>query len=118
MDGVNDKGLVTRDRKTRKDAYFYYQANWTAKPMVYITSRRDDVRSHALTDVKVYSNRPTVSLTVNGKDAGAATQVQPNVFVWKGVQLSAGENRIRVRADDGIMDECSWTYTASAPAAS
>jgi beta-galactosidase len=118
MDGANDKGLVTRDRKTRKDAYFYYQANWTTKPMVYITSRRDDIRSDALTDVKVYSNRPTVSLTVNGQDAGAATQVQSHVFVWKGVQLSAGENRIHVNAADGTMDECNWTYTRSAVAAS
>jgi beta-galactosidase len=117
-DGVNDKGLVTRDRATRKDAYFFYQANWTTKPMVYITSRRDSVRSRALTDVKVYSNRATVSLAINGKDAGTATQIQPHVFVWKAVQLTAGENRIRVNTDDGTTDECVWIYTPTSPPAS
>ena len=38
--GRNDKGLVTYDRKTRKDAFFWYKANWTTAPFVYITSRR------------------------------------------------------------------------------
>ena len=38
-DGVNDKGLVTGDRKTRKDAFYFYKANWNPEPMVYITSR-------------------------------------------------------------------------------
>ena len=38
--GINDKGLVTEDRKTKKDAYFFYQANWTGKPMVHIASSR------------------------------------------------------------------------------
>ena len=33
---INDKGLVTQDRKTKKDSYYFYQANWTDKPMVHI----------------------------------------------------------------------------------
>ena len=38
--GINDKGLVTYDRKTKKDAFFWYKANWATTPFVYITSRR------------------------------------------------------------------------------
>src|ERR1035437_6819938 len=56
--GVNDKGLVTRDRKVRKDAFYFYQANWTTQPIVYITSRRDCDRTIAQTPIKVYSNLP------------------------------------------------------------
>ena len=38
--GRNDKGLVTYDRKIKKDAFFFYKANWSDEPMLYITSRR------------------------------------------------------------------------------
>ena len=38
--GINDKGMVTEDRKTRKDAFYFYKANWNPEPMVYLTSRR------------------------------------------------------------------------------
>jgi beta-galactosidase len=115
IDGVNDKGLVTRDRATRKDAYFFYQANWAAKPMVYITSRRDSVRSQAATYVKVYSNRSNVSLEVNGKAMGAPLQPQPHVFLWKDIELSEGENRIHADAEGGATDDCVWIYTDPKP---
>ncbi len=54
--GRNDKGLVTYDRKIRKDAFYFYKANWSDEPMVYITSRRFTERTNAVTDVKIYSN--------------------------------------------------------------
>ena len=40
MMGRNDKGLVTADRKTKKDAFYFYKANWSEEPVLYITSRR------------------------------------------------------------------------------
>jgi beta-galactosidase len=111
--GVNDKGLVTRDRKIRKDAYYFYQANWTTKPMVYLTSRRDTDRSTAETPVKVYSNLPKVTLKVNGKSYGELTGSDLRVFVWKSVPLVEGENRIEAEAvsPGGVVrDSCTWTY--------
>ena len=54
--GRNDKGLVTDDRKTRKDAFFFYKANWSDEPTLYITSRRFTNRTNAVTNVKIYSN--------------------------------------------------------------
>ncbi len=49
---INTKGLVTYDRKVRKDAFYYYQAQWSATPMVHITSRRHTDRAYPVTDVQ------------------------------------------------------------------
>lgn len=111
--GINDKGLVTRDRKVRKDAYFFYQANWTVEPMVYITSRRDVDRTGEVTPVKVYSNCEKVHLKVNGKDYGAARDTGLHVFVWDGLRLQPGENRIEVEGTARgrvVRDACQWIY--------
>lgn len=111
--GVNDKGLVTRDRKVRKDAFYFYQANWTTAPMVYITSRRDCDRTIAETPVKVYSNLPKVTLKVNGKNWGEAQGSDLHVFLWKSIPLVEGDNRIEVtaaRSGSAVSDACIWTY--------
>ena len=65
--GRNNKGLVTMDRKTRKDSFYIYQAYWTKKPMVHICGKRYEQRAGETTLVKVYSNQPTVKLFVNGE---------------------------------------------------
>src|SRR6185503_19394562 len=69
--GINDKGLVTRDRLTRKEAFYWYKANWASTPTLYITSRRWASRTTAATTVKVYSNAGTVTATLNGTSLGA-----------------------------------------------
>ena len=68
--GRNDKGLVTYDRKTKKDAFYFYQANWSDEPMVYITSRRFTERTNAVTDVKIYSNAKEVELLAQWQITG------------------------------------------------
>ena len=73
MVDINDKGLVSYDRKTKKDAFFYYKAQWSTEPVVHITSGRHTERAYAITDVRVYSNAPTVALKLNDKELGAAT---------------------------------------------
>lgn len=110
---INDKGLVTRDRKVRKDAYFFYQANWTAEPMVYLTSRRDVNRTESSTPVKVYSNCEKVVLKVNGRDYGKAPDSGLHVFVWNPVSLEEGDNRIEVQGSVGgrvVRDTGQWSY--------
>ncbi|MFF7167081.1 hypothetical protein ACFZBP_37870 [Streptomyces sp. NPDC008086] len=59
--GLNDKGLVTRDRQIRKHAFYWYKANWATTPTLYITSRRWTQRTDATTEVKVYSNASQVT---------------------------------------------------------
>ena len=63
----NDKGMVTRDRQTKKDIYYLYQAAWSKKPVVYITGKRFDKRQEEMTSIKVYSNATKLSLYQNDK---------------------------------------------------
>jgi len=112
-DGINDKGLITFDRKVRKDAYFWYQAHWSAKPMLYITSRRDAVRSMANIDVKVYSNQPAVSLVLNGVDQGTQAVVD-HIALWH-VNLTPGSNHISAGAG-ALSDAVDWIYQPPRPA--
>jgi len=108
---LNDKGLVTYDRKTRKDAFFFYKANWSADQVLYITDRRFTERTNSVTDVKIYSNARTVELLVNGKSQGTRDNDNNAVFVWKDINLAAGENHIEAKAvRDGqpLSDTCLW----------
>lgn len=107
--GRNDKGLVTADRGTRKDSFYFYKANWSNQPFVYITSRRFNPRPAGEYDVKVYSNCRSVQLTVNGVNFGSRDG-DCGVFVWKNVLLKRGSNVITAQGDDhsdSIRWECS-----------
>jgi len=111
--GLNDKGLVSYDRKTRKDAFYYYQANWSTNPVLYITSRRFTERTNDLTAVKVYSNADVVELFVNGVSHGRQVDGTNCVYRWPDILLQPGKNAISVRAqknDQQLRDECVWQY--------
>jgi beta-galactosidase len=114
--GRNDKGLVTYDRKTKKDAYFYYKANWSGEPVLHLTGSRFAARDDPVTDVKVYSNAPEVSLQVNGSPLGTRSDPEGGrVFIWRGVALAPGENRVVATAQFGAVaasDSCVWTLAA------
>lgn len=112
-DGFNDKGLLTYDRKTKKDAFFFYKANWNPEPMVYITSRRFVRRTNPQTDVKVYSNLSEVTLYVNGKKQGTMKPDEMRRIIWKDIKLDKGQNDIRVEGKSGKtiqVDTCVWYY--------
>lgn len=111
--GFNDKGLVSFDRKTRKDAYFWYQANWTSKPMAYITSRRNSLRTQAAAQVKVYSNQASARLRLNGVDLGERP-VAGHIALWQ-VDLAEGANRLEVAAG-GAADAVEWIFRPAPPA--
>jgi beta-galactosidase len=116
--GINDKGMVTQDRQIRKDAYFFYQANWTDQPMVYLTSRRDTPRHAAQTDVKVYSNCPEVELFVNGASCGRMKPDDLRIARWPALTLKPGKNSLSAVAQAGgktVQDSCDWTLDVSAP---
>ena len=65
--GMNHKGLVTFDRKTKKDSFYLYKAWWSDEPFVHICGSRYVDRPEAVAKVKVYSNQSKVALYVNGK---------------------------------------------------
>jgi beta-galactosidase len=109
--GRNDKGLVTADRKIKKDAFYFYKANWTDAPMIYITDRRFIDRTNAVTNVKIYSNAQTAELFVNGISKGTRPNDGNSVFIWPKVHLSPGENKIEARAEINgrdVSDVCAW----------
>jgi len=110
--GINDKGLVTYDRSIKKDAFYFYKANWNTKEAtLYITERRDSVRSNKATDIKIYSTLPDVTLYVNGKNIGKKSPDEMKRVMWKGVTLQPGKNSIEARAMNGkveVRDNCIW----------
>jgi beta-galactosidase len=109
--GRNDKGLVSYDRKTRKDAFYFYKASWSSEPVLHITSARFTNRTQATTSVKIYSNASEVELSVNGISCGKKA-VDNETAVWKEVKLTAGSNAIHAEAlieDKQIQDNCQWT---------
>lgn len=93
LPGRNDKGLVTYDRRVKKDAYFWYRANWNASPLVYIAGRRFTPRPAGRSEVKIYSNCGSVSLFINGAPAGTKECVEKTA-VWDEVVMREGKNRI------------------------
>ncbi|WP_093287783.1 glycoside hydrolase family 2 TIM barrel-domain containing protein [Verrucomicrobium sp. GAS474] len=118
--GLNDKGLVTQDRATKKDAYFFYKANWNLQPMVYIASRRSTPRKVAVTEVKAYSNSAEVELIVNGQSLGKTKPDAVKIAHWENVLLLPGNNHIEVIGSSSTekpTDSCDWVLEASsAPA--
>lgn len=112
-DGMNDKGLMTHDHQTRKDAFFFYKANWADEPVLHLTSKRHLVRHESTTPVKVYSNCDQVELIVNGKPIGTVKTDHLNIALWESVTLADGANEITVKAlTDGIelTDRITWTF--------
>ena len=91
--GRNNKGLVTMDRKIKKDAYYVYKAYWSKEPMVYITSRRFRDRAPGERDVRIYTNAAEVTLTVNGKVVGTM-EAKDHMVIFPEVALQDGENTL------------------------
>ena len=96
---VNAKGLVTHDRRIRKDAFYYYKAKWSEEPFVRLTGRRYERRAGAETQIKVYTNLPEVRLELNGAPFGSA-RTENGTALFDSVPLRMGENELCVRAGE------------------
>ena len=101
--GRNNKGLVTYDRKTKKDSFFIYQAYWTKAPMVHICGSRFVDRAPGQRDVTVYTNCQSVTLYLNGRRVKKQNAVD-HMCVFKNVKLHDGENQLVVKTGD-VQDE-------------
>ena len=106
--GMNDKGIVSYDRTVRKDAYYFYKANWSPEPVLYIAARRYTQRTEAVTDVSVYTNQPQATLYLNGRRIGKEQRDEIGRIVFKDVTLREGENNIQVKSGR-LTDECTCT---------
>jgi beta-galactosidase len=108
--GLNDKGLVTFDRRTKKDAFYWYKANWSAETFVHINSRRFATLPKSSNTIVVYSNAGTVELELNGSSLG--TRIAPNHrFVWENVAWVDGANVVEASATSAgstVFDTVTW----------
>ncbi|MBX3594056.1 MAG: beta-galactosidase [Sphingomonas sp.] len=108
---INDKGLVTFDRKVRKDAFFYYKAQWSDTPVLHINSRRWRIRTDPLTSIRLYSNAPSVHVALNGRSLGNVPCID-RVCAVAQIRLAEGANRVEASARFGsriLRDRVEWT---------
>ncbi len=114
---INTKGLVTYDRKVRKDAYYFYKANWTATPTVHVAGRRYVDRAYPVADVRVYSNAPRTDLLVNDRVVGTLSACPQMICAWSNVALAAGANRVVARGvfpTGAVDDAIEWRVAPDA----
>jgi len=107
---LNTKGLVTADRKVRKDAFWYYKAQWSSEPGIYLTEKRYVERAYPVMAIKAYSNAESASLTLNGEARGKVSCLD-RVCIWPDVALSPGANRVEVSAvsqGQPVNDSAIW----------
>ncbi len=107
---LNHKGLVTFDRQTKKDAFYFYKANWNKyEATLYIVERRFKERTEKTTPVKIYTNQKRVTLYVNGKKIGVyKNQSDINIITVDNIKLQQGENTIKV-VSGKLVDEVKWS---------
>lgn len=113
--GINDKGLVTFDRRTRKDAFYFYKANWRPdEPMLHLADKRCTLRTHTQQTIMAFTTCSQVELFINGKSYGKARPDAYATVRWEGVVLQPGSNEIRIEASAGrgrlLEDSMICTY--------
>lgn len=111
----NMKGLVTFDRKIKKDSYFWYKANWSQDPVLYLTQRRNKDREKQVTSITVYSNIGTPKVLLNGKELQGIRKGYTDVhYIIDNVTLSNGTNIVKTVAQKGdklYEDSIEWVYS-------
>lgn len=115
QNGVNQKGLVTMDRRLKKDAFYLYKAAWSdpvKAPFVHVCGRRYVNRAEDVTEIKVYSNQPEIRLVVDGTPVD--TQQGSRVFTFR-IPIT-GEHTITARA--GACEDTITVKRAAQPDAS
>ncbi len=98
--GKNNKGLVTYDRKTKKDSFWLYKAFWSDEEFTHICGERFKTRKTGKYDIKVYSNKSEVTLEVNGE---RFTQNADKIFVFKDIEIKNGENYLSAGGEHSIV---------------
>lgn len=110
----NMKGLITFDRNIRKDSFYWYKANWSKSPVLYITQRRNIDREKKTTSITIYSNVGTPEITLNGRNLPGLHKGLTDVhFIIDNVILDEGENIITATVtygDEKLQDTIKWIF--------
>lgn len=111
--GINDKGLVAYDHETRKDAFWFYKANWNSEPMLHLVGQRMKTTTNGtMTVMAFYNGAGAVSLKVNGVDLGAVVPDDVKTAIWRNVRLAPTTNNIEVAAG-GLVRKARWGFCPS-----
>lgn len=103
--GRNNKGLITYDRKVKKDAFYMYKAHWSDEKFVHITSKRFVDRVDNEINIKIYSNCDKVTLYANGCEV-ATKESDSKIFIFENITLHEGINEIKaISNDNGVILE-------------
>ena len=106
---------MTFDRKTKKDSYYWYKANWSEEPVLYLTQRRNTDRECQQTSVTVYSNIGIPKVFLNGQELDNPRNGYTDVhYIFENVTLKQGENIIKAVTTHNrkeYTDEIKWNYT-------
>jgi len=101
--GRNHKGLITYNRKTKKDAFYWYKANWSEKQVLYLTGRRNNELNTNVCHFSAYCNFAIPELFINGKTYGKMIQGINSVqYISEDIKLAPGEYKIQVKVVDNI----------------
>ncbi len=103
IQGRNNKGLITYDRKTKKDAFYIYKAYWNKEPMIHLCGERFVDRAPGERNVTVFTNCDAVTLVLNGKEIGAKEAVD-HACVFENVPLEMGENTLVAKSGDVVSN--------------
>lgn len=115
--GINDKGIVSHDRKILKDSYYLYKANWSETPVMHIGSRRFIERTVSANPVVIYTNSKNVELFVNNVSQGVKSLTNDSACVlnWGNILLSnvgdndLGKNVVVAKCvDTNVSDTVVW----------
>lgn len=104
VSGRNNKGMITLDRKVKKDIFYLYKAYWSQEPVVHICSKRYAKRNANEITVKVYSNFSEVELYVDGHLA--AKKDGYRVFTFENVPLKDGFTTITAKSSGYSDSTC------------
>ena len=108
--GMNHKGLVTFDRKVKKDSFYLYKAYWNKQPMVHIAGKRYAYRPEKVTQVQVYTNCDSVTLYADGKPVAEkkSTVSGGKVFTFR---VTLGDSTKIEAVAGNVRDEATLSFT-------
>ena len=101
--GQNDKGLMTYGHRTKKDAFWFYRANWRPdEPQLHLVGKRLTRWYGDRVSVLGFSTVGPVTLKVNGKVVGTRTPDEVKTVFWRDVPVPSGENTVELVAGDRV----------------
>lgn len=99
FNNLNDKGLVSHDRKVKKDAFYFYRANWNqTSPTTFLCSKGYTDRKEDVTDIIGFVSDGSATLYLNGKKIGTQKADEVHTVSWKNVRLQKGKNEVVLKS--------------------